>query len=460
MEKNSGKTRRLGGLLGCAGLALSATAASGAGEPAETSPAAAAVPVVETTRPAREWGVAMGLRYADVPFVADDETVADIVPLFFYEGERIFLRGLEGGIRLWSEEKVDLNFIARYRFFDIPKEYQNELRSDALDMGAQLSFQLRPDWWLDTEILSDVDGHVQGIARLRTRIEWPGWRFQPELELRAKTSSFNSNYYGMDEFDVDAGIDMRVRLKMRRHLYSNLYLIGSVEASMLDHPARSSPVVDERFEWEAFLGVGFFSLPEMSGNNAPASASALSIRPYWRLAQGFGTDATIGEAMTGKVAEGDKTIMMTSLFYGHPLAEEFMGLPVEVYLTPGIVHHYASSAQDAATEYVLAVKFYYTFPLPWRIRFGFAEGMSYTDSITYYEETSLHRKGYRTSNLLNYLDFSLDLNIGDVVRKKALKDWWLGVGIHHRSGIFETSSMFGRIKGGSNFTNIYIQWSP
>lgn len=406
----------------------------------------------------REWGVAMGLRYADVPFSGGDDTVADVVPLFYYEGEHIFLRGLEGGLHVWSNEQIEFNLLVRYRFFDIPRGLQNEIREDALDMGVQGHFRLPQNWWLDTEILSDVDGHVQGIVRLGTRIESAVWRFQPEFELRGKTSPFNSNYYGMGEHHVDAGVDVRARLKMRRHVYRNMYLVGSVEAAVLDHPARSSPVVKDAMEWDAFLGVGFFNQPKIEVQEIPPDP--LSIRPYWRLSHGFGTDATILEAMMGEVAEGDKTIQMTSLFYGHPLTEDFMGLPIDVYLTPGIVHHYSSSAQGAATEYVLAVKFYYTFPLPWRVRLGLAEGISYTDSITYYEKESLEDDGYKTSRLLNYLDFTLDVNAGDVFRSKSLKEWWLGVGIHHRSGIFETSSMFGRIKGGSNFTTLYVQWTP
>ncbi|WP_334319554.1 MipA/OmpV family protein [Termitidicoccus mucosus] len=424
----------------------------------ETRPPPDVAPALQpaTARTEPRWGVGMGLRYADVPFRGGDDTVADIVPLFFFEGRHVFLRGLEGGLHAWTSPQTEINLLARYRFFDIPKGLQNEIRQDALDMGAQLRWQFKPGWRLDGEVLSDVDGRVQGIARLGAVIGTAGWRFQPEAELRAKTAAFNSNYYGIGEYDVDAGADLRFRLKMRRHVYRNLYLIGSAEAAFLDHAARSSPAVNDRMEWEAFLGVGFFNRPVTPAGEP----QALSIRPYWRLSQGIGTDATILEAMTGEVAAGDRTIRMTSLFYGYPLAENFMGLPIEVYLTPGLAHHYASSAQDAATEYVLAVKFYHTLPLPWRVRLGFAEGMSYADSITYYEETSLTRKGYRTSRLLNYLDFSLDVSLGDMTKRNGLRDWWLGAGIHHRSGIFETASMFGRIKGGSNFSTVYLQWSP
>ncbi len=114
--------------------------------------------------------------------------------------------------------------------------------------------------------------------------------------------------------------------------------------------------------------------------------------------------------------------------------------------------------QDPTLEYVLAIKAYYTFKLPWRLRFGLAEGLSYVSRVPYVEQSEMDRKGYRASRLLNYLDFSLDINLGDIFNSSSMKTAWLGYSIHHRSGIFESSSAFGRIRGGSNYNTVYLQW--
>ena len=114
--------------------------------------------------------------------------------------------------------------------------------------------------------------------------------------------------------------------------------------------------------------------------------------------------------------------------------------------------------QGRFPEYVIGIKGYYTFKLPVKFRFGFAEGLSYVQEITYIEGTELAAKGYRPSNLLNYLDVSFDINLGDIFNAPSIKDLWLGYSIHHRSGIFQTSSAFGRIKGGSNYNSIYLQY--
>jgi outer membrane protein len=92
-----------------------------------------------------------------------------------------------------------------------------------------------------------------------------------------------------------------------------------------------------------------------------------------------------------------------------------------------------------------------------RWRLGAAEGLSYVSDITYIERIEMERKGYRPSELLNYLDFTIDVNQGDVFNIKQWQNTWLGYSIHHRLAIFESAAQFGRIKGGSNYNTLYIQ---
>lgn len=63
----------------------------------------------------------------------------------------------------------------------------------------------------------------------------------------------------------------------------------------------------------------------------------------------------------------------------------------------------------------------------------------------------MDKKGYRSSKFMNYLDITADFSLGDTFGVAAMNDVFLGIGIHHRSSIFESSSAFGRIKDGSNY---------
>ena len=127
-------------------------------------------------------------------------------------------------------------------------------------------------------------------------------------------------------------------------------------------------------------------------------------------------------------------------------------------MTSGYAYHHASEVQDQTSEFILAIKGYYTFnwPIDWRL--GAAEGLSYAVTVPYVEQVDMEDKGYDPSNLMNFLDLSLDLNLGDLFRTKKLQGLWLGYRIHHRSGMFETSSMFGNVKGGSNINTVYLQY--
>jgi outer membrane protein len=121
--------------------------------------------------------------------------------------------------------------------------------------------------------------------------------------------------------------------------------------------------------------------------------------------------------------------------------------------------HHESEVQNRGLEWVVALKLYYTFnwrPVVWR--FGAAEGLSYVKEIPYVERQSMYEKDYRPSELLNYLDFSLDISLGHLFKVKSIEELWLGCSIHHRSGIFSSSSAFGRVSGGSNYNSIYLQY--
>jgi outer membrane protein len=67
------------------------------------------------------------------------------------------------------------------------------------------------------------------------------------------------------------------------------------------------------------------------------------------------------------------------------------------------------------------------------------------------------RRARSTNRLLNYLDPSVDVSVGDITGNRRLKDTYIGVGLSHRSGIFGSSQLLGNINGGSNYLYGYIE---
>ena len=46
--------------------------------------------VLENAVPEKDWGIAVGIRTAEIPYEAKDDSVQDFIPLLFYDGD-IFL---------------------------------------------------------------------------------------------------------------------------------------------------------------------------------------------------------------------------------------------------------------------------------------------------------------------------------------------------------------------------------
>ena len=405
----------------------------------------------QTTKAPENWGVSMSLRSASIVFDANKSAVNDVVPLIFYENGRLFIDGLEFGYRLFQTEKWRLSPFARYRFFDIPEEYQNEIRESGLDMGGQFRYRLT-DWFhTDLEVLSDQSGRFHVNLTPGCEFEWGAWDLRPYVRFRWKSADFNNRYYGLEREGPGSAMDAQIAANIRFHVWRNLYLLARGSLLFLDSDTRDVSFITDSTQGEAFLGIGFF-------NDKKNPVNTLASKPYIRLAHGWGTESNLGEIMTGDTESDPYNNQLTSVFFGVPLADELFTLPIATYLTPGIAHHYSSEVQDRSTEFVLAVKFYYTIKWPTQWRLGFAEGLSYLDRIPYLEEKDMQEKGYRPSQLLNFLDFSIDLSLGHLLRVQWMEDLWLGYSIHHRSGIYSKSSAFGRISGGSNYNTVYLQY--
>ncbi|MCJ8318397.1 MAG: MipA/OmpV family protein [Colwellia sp.] len=401
------------------------------------------------------WGLGVTMRGASIAFDTESDKVSTFVPLMFYQGETFFMRGIEGGAHLYEYDNSQFNVIARMRFFDIPAEYQNQIQGDNIDLGFQWRNTYQEDTHLDVEIFSDINGRFYGNISNSWYIEHGDWEFMPSLTARYKSAEFNSQYFALEEITnerIGAGIEVNANIETRYHVYSNLYLIGSVGVTGLDKNAYQSSAIDQRFNSEVYLGFAFFN------DKSVAKKEKLSSKSYLRVAHGWATPSNMGDIFRGDGVKDEYNNQLSSVFYGLPLTDELFGLPVDIYLTPGFVWHWNSEVQSSEQEYVLGVKAYVTIPWPTKWRIGVAEGLSYVSDLTYIEATEMEEKGYKGSELLNYIDVSFDINIGDLFNSRSLEHVWLGYSLHHRSAIFESASQFGRIKGGSNYNTVYLQF--
>ena len=148
------------------------------------------------TKAPEKWGIAMGIRSAKIPFDANKSVVNDIFPLIFYENGRLFIDGLEAGYRLFQGKNWELSPFGRYRFFDIPAEYQNAIREGGLDLGGQFTYHFSEWFHTDFEVLSDQSGRIYANLTPSFEFERGDWDLRSYVRFRWKSAEFNDRYYG------------------------------------------------------------------------------------------------------------------------------------------------------------------------------------------------------------------------------------------------------------------------
>lgn len=399
--------------------------------------------------PDPSWGIGIGLRWSESPFSTGDRRVYDVVPLLYYDDEHFFLRELEGGVKLLTRESVRVSALMRYRFFDFPR---HAVPGNGIDGGLQVRHALYRNWSMRWELLSDAASRFYLEAGPEWRVGDEAGALMVYAGALFKSARFNTRFYGLDETDLGAGTDWRVRIEGRIRIAEDWHLLTRFSGTYFDGETFASPVLQDRMAWDVFAGVAFLRFGPEPPASRPEDGS------YWRTAFARSTRARLTNIATGGATRDPERQSLVSLFYGHPLSRLMFGLPLDVYLTPGIALHHHSELQESSPEYVVALKAYYTLPWSVRVRLGAAEGLSYVRKVPYVERTNVEARGHKPSNFMNFLDFSADVNVGDLFSSPRAKNIWFGYGVHHRSGIFANSSQFGRVSGGSNYQQLYLQY--
>jgi len=176
-----------------------------------------------------------------------------------------------------------------------------------------------------------------------------------------------------------------------------------------------------------------------------------------RVGMGYADMNDLGQILSGSWERyGD--IYAVNLDMGYRLIEDLWDVPIDIYLKGGVSYFNEQGYQDDFGEMNVYVKAYWKLDF-WqnRVRIGFGEGLSLAQEIPYVETvdaTNPDGSVDPTAKFLNYLDISLDLDLGRLVRYKPIYDLYLGYTLKHRSGIFGT---FNGVHGGSNYNMFTIE---
>jgi len=137
------------------------------------------------------------------------------------------------------------------------------------------------------------------------------------------------------------------------------------------------------------------------------------------------------------------------------------GWPLDIAGFIGFVKHEERGLQEDFWQVNAYFKPYYSFG-PWlsdrlALRLGLGAGISYASRIPFTEQRDQALRNRDTSKLLLYLDPTLDLNLGNLLGARELRETYAGIGVSHRSGIFGASRFFNSVDGGSNYIYAFVE---
>jgi len=399
----------------------------------------------------------------------------DVLPLYLYEGERFFLHANRGGVTLAQDDvqRVDLFVEQRLEGFPadrLPASLNGmATRDSGIDLG--LSWRLRQPWGtVQAELLHDVGGFSKGSEfRLGYTYDWRSGplSLRPSLSLALRDAQLNNYYYGVrpgeaapgrTAYAPGTGLNTTLGLFGSYEVSQRWRLLAGVSATVLDRRIKDSPIVQKRVLPGVYVGAAYDfggHQREWAQDNSPT---------WFKLLYGKATDdgchlLKIVTAQCLSTAKVNAT-SISAIQVGKPFLQNVNGWPLDFVGYAGLTHHNDRGLQANGVQLDLFMKAFYTgFPWSHRVktRLGMGVGVALAQRAPYIEASSQALDGKPSSRLLNYLDPTLDVSLGDLVGSRALKNTFIGFGVSHRSGIFGASRLLGNVNGGSNYLYTYVE---
>jgi outer membrane protein len=280
-----------------------------------------------------------------------------------------------------------------------------------------------------------------------------------------RSAALNNYYYGVrageaaadrPESMPGAGTDTWLGVYGYYDISRGWRALGGLGVTLPDSRVRASPVVHDGARPTLFLGAAYdFG----SYHRAFESRDPLIVK----LLYGKSTDCNLPQTMVLRctsVGTADNT-RIAGVEIGRPFITRVHGWPLDFAGYIALLHHGENGLQADSLQLNAYMKaFYYGFPWGERVRtrLGFGAGVSLAQHVPYVEARDQGQRGQNTSRVLNYLDPSIDVSVGDLIGSRALKETYFGFGVAHRSGIFGTSRLLGNVNGGSNYIYSYLEW--
>ena len=417
-------------------------------------------------------GLGAAIRFERSPYLGGG-TRSDLVPLYLYEGKNLYLHAYRIGLHLDSTPRQRFDVFLAHRFEGFPYDRVPAslagMASREAGLDAGVSYELRGNWGaVYAEGLHNITDASRGNElRLGYRYEWRSGRLsvRPHAMLGYRDAKLNNYYYGVrpgeataarPAYEPGSGVNLQLGLYGAYALSDRWRLLAGVSATRWPQGVRASPTFADRTQTALTLGLMY----DFSPDHQPWPET----RPVLvRLAAGKATDCDVAKvvrlACTSTQTQDQTRILSAEI--GRPFIERLHGWPLDFIGYVGLLRHDERNVQPDFWQLNAYMKgLWYGFPWSDRVmtRLGLGVGVSYAHGESMLELRDQARNGRPTSRLLNYLDPTIDVSLGDLLGVPSMKRTFAGLGVSHRSGLFGTSRLLGNVNGGSNYIYSYLEF--
>ncbi|HEY8249704.1 MAG TPA: MipA/OmpV family protein [Burkholderiales bacterium] len=420
-----------------------------------------------------EAGIGFTWRFEPSPYRGSDRD-SDLMMQFRYDSRYFYLQSDRIGLKLESERyRYELFLRRRLEGFasdHVPESMTGMAkRSSGDDLGVAARYRLGAGV-VYGEAMQNVSEESDG-AELRLGYRYEGWwsgklRWRPYATLAWRDSKLNNYYYGVrpeeataerPEYKAGSGLNLELGVLAAYRFAERWQLLAGAGMTRWSSSVRGSPVVEDGLQPYAMLGLMYGFKPDQS--------SEWDRRPLiMRVGYGQSSDCDLTPIVTlqcTSVNTQDDTSIV-SLEVGQILVRGLNGWPLDLAGFVGFLKHEERGLQEDSWQINGYFKAYYYLG-SWRewlrTRLGLGAGISYASRVPFSEQRDQALRGRDTSKLLLYLDPTVDINVGDVLRARALRETYVGLGVSHRSGVFGASRLFNSVNGGSNYIYGYVETS-
>lgn len=227
------------------------------------------------------WTLGVALSLSDSPYAGEDIRPRPF-PLVTYQGERIFWRGLSGGIHAFKGDAFALDFIVSGRFdgFDIKDLGRVELaangvdaehlvdRDDGVDVGLAASWEGRAGEIKLRALVdaTDTSSGYEFAVDYAYPLQFGKTKVVPAVGARWLSDDLADYYYGTLDEEVTRGAPLyrpgasvipELSLGVYRPIGKKWMFFGSAKYEFLPSEITDSPLLDKDASGAAGLRIGF-----------------------------------------------------------------------------------------------------------------------------------------------------------------------------------------------------------